>query len=147
MSIRSKVPTAVWSAWSVIAFSGFGFLVSSVFGSSTPVSSVVASGVFSVTWGPLAAVLDGRGMIASNGNGPSGGTALLEPRIGGGMFGLDDTRGNAAIKMGHNGNRYGIVLAGPKLGFPLIPKSGLPGSYFMGCATAVRPACVPTIDP
>ena len=92
-------------------------------------------------------VPDGRGMIASNGNGPSGGTALLEPRIGGGMFGLDDTRGNAAIKMGHNGNRYGIVLAGPKLGFPLIPKSGLPGSYFMGCATAVRPACVPTIDP
>jgi hypothetical protein len=92
-------------------------------------------------------VPDGRGMIASNGNAESGGTAILEPRIGGGMFGLDDTSGNAAIKMGHNGNRYGIVLAGPKLGFPLIPKSGLPGSYFMGCATAVRPACVPTIDP
>jgi hypothetical protein len=92
-------------------------------------------------------VQDGRGMITTNGDGPSGGTALLEPGIGGGMFGLDDTRGNAAVKMGHNGNRYGIVLAGPNLGFPLIPKSGLPGSYFMGCASAVRPACVPTIDP
>jgi hypothetical protein len=86
-------------------------------------------------------------MIAASGNAASGGTALLEPRIGGGMFGLDDTGGNAAVKMGHNGNRYGIVLAGPRRGAPLITKSGLPGSYFMGCAAAVRPACVPTIDP
>jgi hypothetical protein len=92
-------------------------------------------------------VPNGRGMIASNGQAASGGTALLEPGIGGGMFGLDDTRGGAAVKMGHNGHRYGIVLAGPVLGFPLIPKSGLPGSYFMGCTTAVKPACVPTIDP
>ena len=89
----------------------------------------------------------GAGMIATAGQGASGGTALKEPGIGGGMFGLDDARGNAAVKMGHNGHRYGIVLAGPVLGFPLIPKSGLPGSYFMGCASAVRPACVPTIDP
>lgn len=92
-------------------------------------------------------VPDGRGMIATNGAGESGGTAILEPAIGGGMLGLDDTRGNAAVKMGHNGHRYGIVMAGPLLGFPLIPKSGLPGSYFMGCASDVRPACVPTIEP
>jgi hypothetical protein len=89
----------------------------------------------------------GRGMISVAGQGESGGMALLEPTIGGGMLGIDDTHGNAAIKMGHNGHRYGIVLAGPVLGFPLIPKSGRPGSYFMGCASDVQPACVPTIEP
>jgi hypothetical protein len=58
-------------------------------------------------------------------------------------LGLAD--GNAAVRMGHNGNRYGIVLAGPVLGLPLVPRSGLPGSYFMGCAGGERPACVPSI--
>ncbi len=91
-------------------------------------------------------VTDGRAMAAANGEGDSGGIALLEPSIGGGMLGIDNSQGNAAVKMGHNANRYGIVLAGPVLGFPLIPKSGLPGSYFMGCAAEARPACVPTID-
>jgi hypothetical protein len=89
----------------------------------------------------------GRGQISTNPSGESGGAALLEPGIGGGMFGIDDASGNAAVKMGHNGNRYGIVLAGPVLGFPWIPKSGLPGSYFVGCASDVRPACVPAVDP
>jgi hypothetical protein len=47
--------------------------------------------------------------------------------------------------MGHNGNRYGIVLAGPVLGLPLVPRSALPGSYFMGCASGDKPACVPSV--
>ena len=38
------------------------------------------------------------------------------------------------VKMGVAQDRYGIVLTGPKAGFPLIPGSGLPGSYIMGCA-------------
>ena len=92
-------------------------------------------------------VQEGAGMVTTNAEGDSGGTVLKEATIGGGMFGLDGTTGTAAVKMGHNGHRYGIVLAGPVLGFPLVPKSGLPGSYFMGCTSAVRPACVPTIDP
>jgi hypothetical protein len=74
-----------------------------------------------------------------------GGIALAEAKVGGGMLDVGDRKGNSAVKMGHNGHRYGIVIAGPKPGFPLIPKSGLPGSYFMGCPTDQRPACVPEI--
>jgi hypothetical protein len=116
-------------------------------GESSAGTGALLTGTFSGSTRASLTVPDGRGMIATNGQGPSGGSALLEARIGGGMFGLDDTKGRAVVKMGHNANRYGIVLAGPTLGFPLIPKSGLPGSYFLGCATAVRPACVPAIDP
>ena len=42
--------------------------------------------------------------------------------------------------MGTNGNRYGVVMALPQ-GLPYVPKSGLPGSYMLGCAPG--PACVP----
>ena len=35
-------------------------------------------------------------------------------------------------------DRYGAVLAGPTLGFPYVPASGLPGSYFLGCAGGDR---------
>jgi hypothetical protein len=38
------------------------------------------------------------------------------------------------VKFGVNQDRYGVVLAGPVSGFPLVPGSGLPGSYFLGCA-------------
>jgi hypothetical protein len=48
--------------------------------------------------------------------------------------------GSEAVKMVVNGN-YGAVLAGPVLGFPLVPSSGLPGSYILGCAGG--PACHP----
>jgi hypothetical protein len=116
-------------------------------GESSAGTGALLTGTFSGSIRASLTIPDGRGMVATNGPGPSGGASLLEARIGGGMFGLDDTRGHAAVKMGHNGNRYGIVLAGPNLGFPFVPKSGLPGSYFMGCATAVKPACVPAIDP
>ena len=61
------------------------------------------------------------------------------------MFQIDNAQGNAAIKMGHLDNRYGIVLAGPTLGLPLVPKSGLPGSYFMGCGSQAPPACMPNV--
>jgi hypothetical protein len=37
--------------------------------------------------------------------------------------------------MGGVNNRYGLVVAVPTLGLPLIPKSALPGSYFMGCGS------------
>jgi hypothetical protein len=36
---------------------------------------------------------------------------------------------------------YGAVLAGPVLGFPHVPASGIPGSYLLGCAGG--PACHP----
>ena len=89
-------------------------------------------------------VPDGRALldVIKNDN-RLGGIALAEAKIGGGMLDLGEPGGQSAVRMGHNGHRYGIVLAGPVLGLPLVPKSGLPGSYFMGCASGERPACVP----
>ena len=87
----------------------------------------------------------GRGLLQLGTSENGGQLSLLEQGIGGGMFQIDNAKGNAAIKMGHLGHRYGIVLAGPTLGFPLVPKSGLPGSYFMGCGSQAPPACVPSV--
>jgi hypothetical protein len=88
---------------------------------------------------------DGRGMVSVFNQSEKDGAALTEARIGGGLLDIGMADGNSAVRMGHNGNRYGIVLAGPVLGLPLIPRSALPGSYFMGCASGERPACVPSI--
>jgi hypothetical protein len=68
--------------------------------------------------------------------------SMMEQGIGGGMLQLD-SRDGAIVKMGHVGNRYGIVMAGPRPGMPLVPKSGLPGGYFMGCGGSAPPACTP----
>ena len=87
----------------------------------------------------------GRGQLQLRSGDEGGQVSMLEQSIGGGMFQIDNAKGMAAIKMGHLNNRYGIVLAGPNLGFPLIPKSGLPGSYFMGCGSQARPACMPVV--
>ncbi len=87
----------------------------------------------------------GRSLLQLSSSDQGGQLSLLEQGIGGGMFQIDNAQGNAAIKMGHLANRYGIVLAGPTLGFPLVPKSGLPGSYFMGCGSQAPPACVPAV--
>jgi hypothetical protein len=91
-------------------------------------------------------VPDARGMLSVVKKDDNlGGIALAEAKVGGGMLDLGEPGGQSAVKMGHNGHRYGIVLAGPVLGLPLVPKSGLPGSYFMGCASGERPACVPEV--
>jgi hypothetical protein len=74
-----------------------------------------------------------------------GGVGFTEATIGGGLMDLATASGAAAVRMGHNGHRYGIVLAGPVLGFPYVPRSGLPGSYFMGCASGQKPACIPEV--
>ena len=87
----------------------------------------------------------GRGMVSAITHSGKDGIALTEAKIGGGLIDIALADGNSAVKMGHNGNRYGIVLAGPMLGLPLVPRSGLPGSYFMGCASGDKPACTPSI--
>ena len=69
---------------------------------------------------------------------------LVTSTTGGGLLHIGNHAGPSAVKMGHNGHRYGIVMAGPIMGFPYVPRSGLPGSYFMGCASGERPACTPT---
>lgn len=88
-------------------------------------------------------VPNGRGLVSVS-NDKVGVVALAEASIGGGMLEVGLPTGDSAVKMGHNANRYGIVMTFP-MGFPLIPKSGLPGSYFVGCATDARPACVPAV--
>jgi hypothetical protein len=90
-------------------------------------------------------VTDGRAMVSVFNHSTKDGVALTEAKIGGGLLDLAMADGSSAVKMGHNANRYGIVLAGPVLGLPLVPRSALPGSYFMGCASGDKPACVPSI--
>ncbi len=90
-------------------------------------------------------ISEGRGMVSVFNHSPKDGLALTQAKIGGGLLDIALANGNSAVRMGHNGNRYGIVLAGPTLGLPLVPRSGLPGSYFMGCASGEKPACVPSI--
>ncbi len=70
--------------------------------------------------------------------------SLMEQAIGGGMLQIDSNEG-AIVKMGHVGNRYGIVMAGPRPGLALIPKSGLPGGFFLGCGSSSPPACTPIV--
>lgn len=90
-------------------------------------------------------VPDGREMASVSAGAGSGGGALAEATIGGGLLDIATAKGQSAVKMGHNGQRYGVVLAEPVLGYPLVPRSGLPGSYFMGCASGESPACAPTV--
>lgn len=86
-----------------------------------------------------------RGRVTVDSLTDEGGVVITEASIGGGLLDIANARGDSVVKMGHNGNRYGIVLAGPVLGMPLIPRTGLPGSYFMGCQSGEKPACVPNI--
>jgi len=57
---------------------------------------------------------------------------------GGGLFQIGNLKGDPFVKMGVKDDRYGIVLAGPRAGFPYVPASGLPGSFFLGCAGGER---------
>ena len=114
-------------------------------GASTAGSGALLLGQLDGTLKASFSVPDGRGLLQLNSNANGGQVSLLGQSIGGGMFQIDNAQGNAAIKMGHLNNRYGIVLAGPTLGLPLVPKSGLPGSYFMGCGGQTPPSCVPNV--
>jgi hypothetical protein len=70
--------------------------------------------------------------------------SLMEQRTGGGMLQLDSKAG-AIVKMGNVENHHGIVMTGPTLGIALIPKSGLPGSFILGCGSYSPPACTPVV--
>jgi hypothetical protein len=90
-------------------------------------------------------VSDGRGMISLTKDGGKGGLVLTEVATGGGLLDIANAAGDSAVKMGNVGQRYGIVMAGPVPGLPYVPRSGLPGSYFMGCASGEKPACTPAV--
>ncbi len=79
-------------------------------------------------------VIDGKGSVrVQNAHGEAV-LALTEGATGGGLLVIGDAAGEPMVKFGVNQDRYGVVLAGPVAGFPLVPGSGLPGSYILGCA-------------
>lgn len=59
----------------------------------------------------------------------------------GGLLAIGNAGTEPRVKMGTNDNRYGVVMALPR-GLPYVPKSGLPGSFMLGCAGG-PPACAP----
>ena len=118
-------------------------LIAGIGQSRAGTGAVVVGTLPGVTAGSMTAT-DGRGMVSLTKDGLPGGIAFTEATIGGGMVDIGNSAGDSAVKMGHNGHRYGIVLTGPVPGFPYVPRSGLPGSYFMGCASGEKPACTPT---
>jgi hypothetical protein len=84
---------------------------------------------------------EGKGMLSLFNKKRADILSLTEGATGGGLLTIGDADGAPMVKMGVNEGRYGIVLAGPVAGFPLVPSSGLPGSYFLGCSggAACRP--------
>jgi hypothetical protein len=89
-------------------------------------------------------VSDGRAIVSLTDDG-RGGAAFAEATIGGGFLEIGMAGGQSAVKMGHNSQRYGIVLTGPVLGIPYVPRTGIPGSFFVGCASGEKPACLPEV--
>ncbi len=83
---------------------------------------------------------DGKGAVNIYNSDGRGVALLTQAKNGGGLLVLTDANSNARVMMGNNDNRYGVVMTFPS-GFPYVPKSGLPGSYMLGCAAGS--ACVP----
>lgn len=104
--------------------------------------AIVVGNAGGTTLGSLTTT-DGRGMVAINANGAKGGVGLLEATIGGGMFELSNAAGMTTVEMGHRSHRFGVVVAGPYFNIPYVPRTGIPGHFFVGCASGERPACVP----
>ena len=84
-------------------------------------------------------VVDGKGTAGIFSNSGAALLSLTEGATQGGLLALGDASSTPMVKMGVADNRYGIVLTGPRAGLPLIPNSGLPGSYIMGCAAQCGP--------
>jgi hypothetical protein len=85
---------------------------------------------------------DGRGYVQVQNAGGTAVVALSEGVTHAGLFAIGDGSGEPMVKMGVKDDRYGVVLAGPVAGFPLVPASGLPGSYILGCSGGA--ACGPS---
>jgi hypothetical protein len=83
---------------------------------------------------------DGKGAASVFNDSGNAIASLTESVNGGGLLVLTDKNSYAMVKMGSNSNRYGVVMAFPP-GFPYVPRSGLPGSYFLGCTGGG--SCVP----
>jgi hypothetical protein len=75
----------------------------------------------------------GRGEVKVFNNDGTAVVSMRQALFGSGLLVVGDASGEEAVKMGVVESGYGAVLAGPQIGFPLVPSSGLPGSYFLGC--------------
>jgi hypothetical protein len=80
----------------------------------------------------------GRGAVTIFDEGGAAVASLRQAEAGPGFLSLG--KAGEFVKMVVNGG-YGAVLAGPVLGFPHVPASGIPGSYLLGCSGG--PACHP----
>jgi hypothetical protein len=78
--------------------------------------------------------VDNKGAFGVSNQSGASVVSLTEGATRGGLLAIGDATSEPMVKMGVQDDRYGIALAGPQAGFPLIPASGLPGSYIMGCA-------------
>jgi hypothetical protein len=63
--------------------------------------------------------------------------SLSEDASEAGMFQIGNAASDPMVKMDVSKSRYGVVLTGPVAGLPLVPSSGLPGSYLLGCGAGV----------
>jgi hypothetical protein len=73
------------------------------------------------------------GFVAVQGRSGHTVVGLYPKASGGGMLEIGTAEGDPKVKMGNNYEKYGIVVTGPR-GLPLVMGSGLPASYFLGCA-------------
>jgi hypothetical protein len=127
-----------------LRFPGGNGLIAGLGESRSGSGAVLVGTVPGVTEGAII-VSDGRPMVSLTKGTDPGGMVFAEATIGGGFAHVVMARGESAVKMGHNGHRYGIVLTGPILGVPYVPRTGIAGSYFMGCASGEKPACLPEV--
>jgi hypothetical protein len=86
----------------------------------------------------LMSVVDGKGSVSTRNANGAPVVALTEGATAGGLLVVGDAGSEPMVKFGVNEDRYGIVLAGPVAGAPLVPATGLPGSYILGCAAGER---------
>ncbi|HKS57633.1 MAG TPA: hypothetical protein VJS12_20210 [Steroidobacteraceae bacterium] len=125
-----------------LRFPGGNGLIAGLGESRAGSGAVVVGTVAGVTQGSIA-VSDSRPMVSLTKDAGPGSMAFAEATIGGGFLHVVMAGGQSAVKMGNNGGRYGIVLTGPILGVPYVPRTGVAGSYFVGCASGEKPACLP----
>jgi len=88
-------------------------------------------------WGrpkALVSVLDGKGSITIRNGNDAPVLAMTEGATGAGLFVIGDAQSEPMVKFSVTEDRYGAVLTGPVAGFPMVPGSGMPGSYILGCA-------------
>jgi hypothetical protein len=88
-------------------------------------------------WGrpkALMSVPDGKGSITIRNGNDAPVLAMTEGSTGAGLFVIGDAQSEPMVKFSVTEERYGAVLTGPVAGFPMVPGSGMPGSYILGCA-------------